>query len=77
MALEPTTLFVAQQNDAAAKYSVRYEQLRDAIQAGLGKPTISATRPDPATSTEGDLWWNDQTGQLYIFYVDPSVTDTG
>jgi hypothetical protein len=72
MALEPTTLFVAQQNDAAAKYSVRYEQLRDAIQAGLGKPTISPTRPDPATSTEGDLWWNDQTGQLYIFYVDPS-----
>jgi hypothetical protein len=72
MALEETTLFVAQQDDAPEKYNVTYQQLRNAILAGTGKPTISPTRPEPASSSEGDFWWNDQTGELYIFYVDPS-----
>ena len=70
MALQDTDLFVAQKS--ALKYNVTYLQLKDAIQAGLGKPTVSPTPPNPQTASEGDLWWNDQTGQLYIFYVDPS-----
>ena len=70
MALQDGDLFVAQKD--ATKYNVTYEQLKDAIQAGLGKPVISDTPPDPAGSSEGDFWWDDQTGQLYIFYVDPS-----
>ena len=72
MSLIDSTLFVAQQSDAAAKYNVTYLQLKNAIQAGLGKPTVSPTRPDPASASEGDFWWNDQTGELYIFYIDPS-----
>ena len=38
MALQDGDLFVAQKD--ATKYNVTYEQLKDAIQAGLGKPVI-------------------------------------
>jgi hypothetical protein len=33
--------------------------------------TISATPPDPAVN--GQLWWDNNLGRLFIYYIDPST----
>lgn len=36
---------------------------------GAGAPVIVSNTPPP-NATEGDLWWNELDGRLYIWYVD-------
>jgi hypothetical protein len=49
----------------------RAAQIVESIPGGPGGPAhviISETRPSPASP--GDLWWDNVSGQLYVFYSD-------
>ena len=39
--------------------------------AGGGGATVTMSDTSPASPTAGNLWWESDTGNLYIFYVDP------
>ena len=38
---------------------------------GSNLVTISATPPNPAAN--GQLWWDNNTGRLFVYYIDPST----
>ena len=44
----------------------------EAAAAGGASVTISET--PPAAPTEGDLWWNEDDGRLYVFYTDDDTS---
>lgn len=46
------------------------------IPGGGGGATVTISETPPAAPAEGDLWWNEDDGRLYVFYTgDPGGTD--
>ena len=80
MALQDTDLFLVQR--ASASYKMSATDLSEYVGGGNSSVTVSASAP--SAPENGDMWWNSEDGNLYIYYTDadssqwvPSIAENG
>jgi hypothetical protein len=68
MAIQNTDLLIAYRPANQAHYKLSLADLPG------GDAIVSDTAPDPASYSEGQLWWNSDStsGSLFVLYNDPS-----
>lgn len=70
MALQDTDLLLVQRSSAS--YKMPASELSTYVGGGNSSVTVSATAP--STPENGDMWWNSNDGQLYIYYTDADTS---
>ena len=66
MALQDTDLLLVQRSSAS--YKMAATELSEYLGGGNSSVTVSATAP--SAPQNGDMWWNSEDGNLYIYYTD-------